>query len=174
LKYLDQQLLPAAPVVQAAPAFQVVAVDCNPAQSALLELKANAIKHLSHDDTWRMFGEGRHPRFQELYEKKLAPFMSQKAMKFWGPRQWYFRMGFLGGLYYQGGMVRSSLEAAWKQPGSHTAACFPSQLQHSTDVKLCKAAANVIHLLSTLLQCRASKDNLSRPCCCSFMCSWDH
>lgn len=43
-------------------AKQVVSVDCNPAQSALLELKAVALQQLDYDDVWQMFGEGRHPR----------------------------------------------------------------------------------------------------------------
>lgn len=58
------------------PNLQVVSVDCNPAQSALLELKAVAAKQLSYEDYWLMFGEGRHERFEELYAMYLAPFMS--------------------------------------------------------------------------------------------------
>ncbi len=76
-------------------------MDCNPAQSALLELKAVAIRQLEHEDVWAMFGEGRHPRFEQLYERQLAPFLSQKAHNFWSSRTWYFQQG----LYYQGGMV---------------------------------------------------------------------
>lgn len=78
----------------------VVAVDCNPAQSALLELKAIAIKQLDFEDVWLMFGEGKHPRITELYERKLAPFLSQNSHEFWSRRLWYFRHG----LYWQGGM----------------------------------------------------------------------
>ena len=37
----------------------VVSVDCNPAQSSLLELKKAAISQCSYDDVWAMFGEGR-------------------------------------------------------------------------------------------------------------------
>lgn len=44
-------------------ALQVVSVDCNPAQSALLELKAVAIQQLDFEDAWAMFGEGKHARW---------------------------------------------------------------------------------------------------------------
>lgn len=53
---------------------------------------------------WAMFGEGRHPHIERLFETKLAPFLSQSANHFWSSRLWYFKRG----LYYQGGMVSLS------------------------------------------------------------------
>ena len=81
-------------------AGEVVSVDCNPAQTALLELKAVAIQQLGFDDTWQLFGEGVHPHIEDVFERKLAPFLSQTSNSFWSKRLWYFR----DGLYYQGGM----------------------------------------------------------------------
>ena len=72
---------------------QVVSVDCNPAQSALLELKTVAIQQLDFEDAWQMFGEGVHPRIDEVYEQKLAPFLSQTSHNFWSKRLWYFKSG---------------------------------------------------------------------------------
>ena len=40
---------------------------------------------------------------EQLYETKLAPFLTQTSHKFWKDRLWYFTQG----LYYQGGMVRT-------------------------------------------------------------------
>lgn len=40
-------------------AGHVVSVDCNPAQSSLLELKRAALANLPYEDVWAMFGEGR-------------------------------------------------------------------------------------------------------------------
>ena len=80
-------------------AGSVVAVDCNPAQSALLELKAVALRRLPFDDVWRLFGDGVHPNARQLFEAKLAPFLSQASADFWRARMWYFDHG----LYYQGG-----------------------------------------------------------------------
>ncbi|WIA39165.1 hypothetical protein OEZ86_005292 [Tetradesmus obliquus] len=81
-------------------AGHVVSVDCNPAQSSLLELKQVAIQQLDYEDVWQMFGEGKHPHIERLFETRLAPFLSQKAFNFWQTRLWYFKQG----LYYQGGM----------------------------------------------------------------------
>ncbi|WPT16758.1 hypothetical protein PSENEW3_00004766 [Picochlorum sp. SENEW3] len=78
----------------------VYSVDCNPAQNALLELKQVAVRRLEYEDFWKLFGEGRHENFPELFEKKLAPFLSQNSLKFWRTKQYYFR----DGLYYHGGM----------------------------------------------------------------------
>ncbi|CAM6035693.1 unnamed protein product [Sphagnum compactum] len=83
-------------------AGQVVAVDINPAQSYLLELKRVAIIRLPFQDVWQMFGEGVHPNFPSLFKKELAPFLSQGASKFWSKKRRYFK----NGLYYHGGMGR--------------------------------------------------------------------
>eukprot|EP00850_Spirogloea_muscicola_P021425 SM000249S08236 [mRNA] locus=s249:17321:22871:+ [translate_table: standard] len=84
-------------------AGKVVAVDINPAQNHLLELKRVAIVRLPFIDVWKLFGEGVHPKFMNLLERELAPFLSQGAVNFWrkkGPR--YFK----NGIYYHGGMGR--------------------------------------------------------------------
>ncbi|XP_024520609.1 uncharacterized protein LOC9660589 [Selaginella moellendorffii] len=83
-------------------AKQVVAVDMNPAQSYLLELKRLATTRLSFEDAWKMFGEGVHPTFESLLEKELVPFLSQGAVNFWRKKARYFK----DGLYYHGGMGR--------------------------------------------------------------------
>ena len=49
-----------------------------------------------------MFGEGVHPTVEGLYERQLAPWLSQTSHAFWKQRLSYFRSG----LYYHGGMVR--------------------------------------------------------------------
>jgi len=58
-------------------------------------------RELEYEDVWAMFGEGRHPHIERLYDTKLAPFLSPSANHFWQNRLWYFKQG----LYYQGGMV---------------------------------------------------------------------
>ena len=135
-------------------------MDCNPAQSALLELKQVAIRQLEYEDVWALFGEGRvrraagaagcmprrpllpaggrspsrpapgpsvvrpqqcahplpcpcpqHPRAAELFERELAPYLSQSALKFWRPRLRYFKEN--DGLYFHGGMVRAPGPSSW-------------------------------------------------------------
>ncbi|CAD7703949.1 unnamed protein product [Ostreobium quekettii] len=79
---------------------EVVSVDCNPAQTALLELKATAIARLPYEDVWKMFGEGRHPQIDRIYRHHLAPFMTEVSNKFWNNKLYHFERG----LYYSGCM----------------------------------------------------------------------
>ena len=58
-----------------------------------------------------MFGDGRHPNIKQIFEQRLAPFMTQASYKFWEPRLWYFQQG----LYYQGGMVRHTVFVIFMQ-----------------------------------------------------------
>ena len=58
-------------------------------------------RQLPHEDVWKLFGEGKHPNARQLYESKLAPFLTQASGAFWSNRLWYFDKG----LYYQGGQV---------------------------------------------------------------------
>lgn len=60
-------------------------------------------RELEYEDVWAMFGDGRHPNIKQIFEQRLAPFMTQASYRFWEPRLWYFKQG----LYYQGGMVRA-------------------------------------------------------------------
>jgi betaine lipid synthase len=83
----------------------VYAVDVNPAQGALLELKTEAVRRLSYEDTWRMFGTGIHPNIDSIYHRELAPFLSQRAQNFWDMHLYYFKDGF----YYHGAMGKGIL-----------------------------------------------------------------
>jgi len=90
-------------------AREVVSVDCNPAQSALLELKKQSILSLDYADHWELFGEGKHSGVERLYERDLAPFLTQTSHNFWKDRLHYFRQG----LYYQGGMGKVCWFMQW-------------------------------------------------------------
>ena len=88
-------------------AARVVSIDINPAQSALLELKAAAVRAshaLSYEDVWRLFGEGKHEAAPQIYERSLAPLLSQSARNFWGTRVGKYFDPKKQGLYFQGGM----------------------------------------------------------------------
>lgn len=69
---------------------QIVAVDLNPAQNHLVELKQVAIRQLDYKDFWKMFGEGKHEQIRDLFIKRLSPFLSQEARQFWASRLHYF------------------------------------------------------------------------------------
>ena len=64
----------------------VHAVDMNPRQNALLELKLAAIRELEFDDFFKMFGEGRLPGVLPIYEQQLRDRLSSFAKVYWDKR----------------------------------------------------------------------------------------
>jgi len=78
----------------------VRAVDANPRQNALLELKIAGIRRLAYGDFWRVFGDGRHDRFTELYRDALRAELSPFARTWWDDRQHWFSPS--GSFYYHG------------------------------------------------------------------------
>ena len=50
---------------------RIYAVDANPRQTALLELKLAGIRALEFDDFFSLFGSGVHPEFAALYRRHL-------------------------------------------------------------------------------------------------------
>lgn len=66
------------------------AVDANPRQNALLELKLAGIRRLEFADFFRLFGEGRHPAFRELYGDCLRAELSEFARAYWDRQGGWF------------------------------------------------------------------------------------
>jgi S-adenosylmethionine-diacylglycerol 3-amino-3-carboxypropyl transferase len=64
-------------------AGRVVAVDVNPRQNALLELKLSGIRNLEFEDFFAMFGQGRLHGAADVYEDKLRPSLSEWAKGYW-------------------------------------------------------------------------------------------
>ena len=62
---------------------QVVAVDMNPRQNALLDLKLAGIRHLEYEDFFAMFGCGRLPGAERIYQDKLRPALSEWPRNYW-------------------------------------------------------------------------------------------
>jgi S-adenosylmethionine-diacylglycerol 3-amino-3-carboxypropyl transferase len=62
---------------------QVLAVDMNPRQNALLELKLAGIRHLDFEDFFAMFGNGRLPGARKIYEDKLRPALAPWPQAYW-------------------------------------------------------------------------------------------
>lgn len=81
-------------------AGHVYAVDMNPRQNALLELKVAGIRRLQFEDFFKLFGEGYHPRANEIYQQTLRPALTPWAQAYWdrwikffdsSKRSFYFR-----------------------------------------------------------------------------------
>lgn len=62
---------------------KIFAVDANPRQTALLELKIAGIRQLDYDDFFAIFGEGHHNGFRALYLRKLRASLSPFAQAWW-------------------------------------------------------------------------------------------
>lgn len=61
----------------------VHAVDMNPRQNALLELKMAGIRKLDYEDFFQLFGNGHHSRAASLYQQTLRSEMSDWAQGYW-------------------------------------------------------------------------------------------
>jgi len=77
------------------------AVDANPRQIALLELKLAAIRRLDFDDFFALFGEGYHARFRELYRQRLRGELSDFARAYWDRHGKWFASRH-GSFYFHG------------------------------------------------------------------------
>jgi len=68
----------------------VNAVDMNPRQNALLDLKMSAIRNLEFEDFFKMFGEGRLPGIKEIYQQKLRADLPAWSQDFWNKKiKWF-------------------------------------------------------------------------------------
>ncbi|KAI1378564.1 hypothetical protein F4677DRAFT_371020 [Hypoxylon crocopeplum] len=81
---------------------RIHAVDLNPAQNHLLELKVAAFSSLPYEDFWKIFGEGKHPEFRSLLLSKMSPHLSSRAFQYWLNNHHIFTRS-KGGLYDTGG-----------------------------------------------------------------------
>jgi betaine lipid synthase len=93
---------------------RVHAVDLNPSQNHLLELKVAAFTALGYQDVFKLFGEGKHADFRNILIQKLSPHLSSEAFQFWlhnGPST--FASSSSKGLYYSGGSGNALAIAGW-------------------------------------------------------------
>jgi len=68
----------------------VNAVDMNPRQNALLDLKMSAIRNLEFEDFFQMFGQGRMPGIKDVYEQKLRSNLPAWSQSFWDKKiKWF-------------------------------------------------------------------------------------
>jgi S-adenosylmethionine-diacylglycerol 3-amino-3-carboxypropyl transferase len=88
------------------------AVDANPRQNALLELKIAGIRTLAFDDFFAIFGEGYHARFAELYRDNLRCELTPFARGWWDKHANWFTSG-RGSFYFHGlsGLVARGVRA---------------------------------------------------------------
>jgi S-adenosylmethionine-diacylglycerol 3-amino-3-carboxypropyl transferase len=68
----------------------VYAVDMNPRQNALLDLKIAAIRAFDYDTFFQLFGKGRIDNFADLYKAHLRPQLNDSARQHWDNHLDYF------------------------------------------------------------------------------------
>ncbi|MDD2884660.1 MAG: BtaA family protein [Dechloromonas sp.] len=80
---------------------RVDAVDANPRQNALLELKMAAIRGLEFDEFFAMFGEGWQPQIKTIYRHRLREQLSPFARHYWDQHYKWFASRH-GSFYFHG------------------------------------------------------------------------
>jgi S-adenosylmethionine-diacylglycerol 3-amino-3-carboxypropyl transferase len=84
---------------------RIHAVDANPRQTALLELKLAGIRCLAHNDFFDLFGAGFHPKARQLYHDALRANLSPFARHYWDQRVHWFCRGQGGTTFYYFGLA---------------------------------------------------------------------
>lgn len=80
---------------------RIHAVDANPRQTALLELKLAGIKQLAFSDFFKVFGEGYHPHFREVYHDAVRSELSEFSREYWDKNLNWFASR-RGSFYFHG------------------------------------------------------------------------
>ena len=81
----------------------VYAIDVNPKQNALLELKQTCIRQLDYEQFFQLFGKGSLPGFKDVYLKQLRPELSDASRKFWdGSKRFFSGKGKRPSFYFYG------------------------------------------------------------------------
>lgn len=82
---------------------QVHAVDMNPRQNALLELKIAGIRALDFESFFQMFGEGKLENARGIYRQRLRAELSIHARAYWDRRIGFFEgTGWRPSFYFRG------------------------------------------------------------------------
>lgn len=76
------------------------AVDMNPRQNALLELKKAGIRALDFETFFQVFGRGHHPDFQALYRDQIRAELPSEHRAYWDKKTSYFVKGKLRPSFY--------------------------------------------------------------------------
>jgi S-adenosylmethionine-diacylglycerol 3-amino-3-carboxypropyl transferase len=83
-------------------AGHVHAVDMNPRQNALLELKLAAAKQLDHEQFFQLFGKGRLPTWSTVYPQQLRAHLPPEVRAFWDRKGELFQGGRRKSFYFRG------------------------------------------------------------------------
>ncbi|QGJ71250.1 S-adenosylmethionine--diacylglycerol 3-amino-3-carboxypropyl transferase [Planctomycetales bacterium 10988] len=82
----------------------VYAVDMNPRQNALLELKVAAIRNLDYEQFFQLFGFGSIAKPKEVYKQQIRSHLTDPTRKFWDSRfhRFFSGNGWRNSFYFYG------------------------------------------------------------------------
>ncbi|MDX1914743.1 MAG: BtaA family protein [Methylophilus sp.] len=80
---------------------RIHAVDANPRQTALLELKLAGIRKMDYQDFFAVFGEGYHPQFREVYYDTVRKELGDFSRDYWDKNLSWFASR-RGSFYFHG------------------------------------------------------------------------
>ena len=83
-------------------AGHVYAVDMNPKQNHLLDLKLVGARQLDYETYWKLFGQGRLDEWSDVYSKQLRPSLAPEARVFWDRKGDLFKRGRRKSFYFRG------------------------------------------------------------------------
>ncbi|KAK3355884.1 hypothetical protein B0H65DRAFT_413806 [Neurospora tetraspora] len=126
---------------------RVHAIDLNPTQNHLLELKVASFTALDYPDVWKIFGEGKHPDFRSLLISKLSPHLSSRAFQYWLSNAHIFTNPSGRGLYDTGGSRYAIRFFRW-----------------ISTLFFCRSAVRQLLSTSTLKEQRTIYQTKIRPC----------
>lgn len=103
---------------------EIHAVDMNPRQNALLELKLSLVRNNSFEDLFAVFGDGAHPDFRALL-RKLRGDMHPFASQYWQKKALYFKSTrFNPSFYFRGTTGRIAWIALHSFQRSKAVRCY--------------------------------------------------
>jgi S-adenosylmethionine-diacylglycerol 3-amino-3-carboxypropyl transferase len=79
---------------------RIYAVDVNPRQNALLELKLAGVRSLDFDTFFQLFGRGCLPAWKDVYKSRLRQCLSEEARAYWDSRGKMFESRRRRGSFY--------------------------------------------------------------------------
>jgi S-adenosylmethionine-diacylglycerol 3-amino-3-carboxypropyl transferase len=81
----------------------IYAIDMNPRQNALLELKLAGIRKLDYETFFELFGRGKLTKCAALYQSSLRPELSEAARMYWDKKIHFFKgRGICDSFYFHG------------------------------------------------------------------------
>jgi len=122
---------------------EVNAVDVNPIQNALLELKTAACRTLDYDSFFSLFGKGRSPYARQMYFDSIRPELSGPARAYWDKHVGFFLgKGWRKSFYFRG---TSGLLAKLVLTNAHVAHQLRDPIEELLEARSVEEQSEIYH-----------------------------